>query len=108
MSRSRPTDETLLRRLVDLVRALPRERQEQLYAMLKAGDSVPVAAIADHFGVSWRTVQRAIKDGKVAGVRAGLRWAVTQGEFDRLKREGFPVGKPGPKPKGAREWNLPK
>ena len=96
MARKRPSDELLLKRLVHLVRGLPRDRQEQLYDQLTTGN-VPVETIAERFGVCWRTVQRALKEGRIEGKRVGLRWAVSQEEFARLEREGFPARTPGKK-----------
>lgn len=101
MSRTRPSDELLFNRLVEAVKALPRDRQEQLLAELAEGDTVTVEHIAAHFNASWRTIQRRLKDGSIKGTRAGLRWMVTREEFERLKREGFPAVKLGRPFKGS-------
>ncbi len=47
------------------------------------------AEVADELDISRGTVFRALKQGRIKGIKIGNIWRVTEEEVERIKKEGF-------------------
>ena len=77
--------------LIKIIDSLSKEEQIKIvnHIMGKDKEFYSIEDIANLFGISWRTVQRYIKDGKIKAIKIGRQWRIPKDEFYRLQKEGL-------------------
>jgi len=48
-----------------------------------------IEQVAEYLKLDKMTIYRAVKEGKVKGVKFGAVWRISEEELERIKREGF-------------------
>ena len=80
-----------LNELIKIIDSLSKEEQIKIvnHIMEKDKEFYSIEDIANLFGISWRTIQRYIKNGRIKAIKVGRQWRIPLDELRKIKKQGL-------------------